>query len=803
MNGAATVLAAGVTPAPPTAGSASHVFGDVGVLDAQAVRLAELVDPRFLAECGWDATGQVLAPSADHPQLGWTPPVGPARAAASVAGCVVPGCARLPGSHGLCRAHRSRQVLRGISVDEFAADPARRALARFDLCLVAACPRDRSGGRVAYCEPHQGRWTRDREAGAGAGVDEARWRRTTSPVVVTGQVSLAGMPPLITAQVLYGLQQRTRSGAHTRVQMLRMVVEDLRRAQADSVHATAPPPRTGREKRTVLTALARHAALALSDPETEQAKDVWELAVFGLAGRLRFTTISQPWLRETAKRWATDELPRRRGDGAGSVLRSLLAGVVRLSQSLRGSRPDHGEHPALLGRRDIESFLHRMSYLVSTGEASPELRAKTCRDVKRILARIRALGLTRPGGPAAGLGCDFTLACGDIPVEPERGEPGRDLPAAIMAQLCEQLPVLERGPSGREIRGAVELLMDTGRRPAEILRLRFDCLTRDPDGAAVLVYDNHKRDRRERRLPISQATATVITTQQQRVRERFPDTPLAELVLLPSPHANPTGAKSLSGGLLDLRHRDWVDQLPVLRREDGTEFDRAKIVPYAYRHTYAQRHADAGIAVDVLSQLLDHRTLEVTRRYYRVGEQRRRAAVDTVTAHSFDRHGNRLWRDAHTLLDSEHARYAVGDVAVPYGRCTEPSNVKAGGGACPVRFRCAGCDHFRTDVSHLPELTGYLDDLLRTRERLAATLDGVDEWARADATPTTEEITRIRRLLDRVHGDIAGLDAAERAHIDDAVAVVRRHRADHRADHPVPLGLPTVPAPLTRPEATA
>jgi integrase len=803
VTGAATALTAvatAVSPAPLTGESAAHVFGDVGVLDAQAVRLAVLVDPRFLAECGWEPFGQILAPPADHPQLGWTPPVGPARTAA-VTGCVVSGCSRPPGSHGLCRAHRSRQMLRGISVDEFAADPARRALARFGPCLVTACPRDRSGGRVAYCEAHQIRWTRDRRADPG--LDEARWRRATSPVVVTGQLSLAGMPPLITAQVLYGLQQRTRSGAHTRVQMLRMVVEDLRHAQAGSVHATARRPGAEREMRTLLTALARHAALALSDPETEKAKDVWELAVFGLAGRLTFTTISQPWLREAAKRWVADELPRRRGDGAASVLRGLLASLVRLSQSLHGSRPDHGEHPALLGRGDIESFLHRMSYVVSTGKTSPELRAKTGRDVKRILGRIRALGLTRPGGPAAGLGCDFTLAYGDIPAEPERGEPCRDLPAAIMAQLCEQLPVLQRGPSGREIRVAVELLMDTGRRPAEILRLRFDCLTRDPDDAAVLIYDNHKRDRRERRLPISQATAAVITTQQRRVRERFPDTPLAELVLLPSPHANPTGAKSLSGGLLDLRHRDWVDQLPVLRHTDGTEFDRSKIVPYAYRHTYAQRHADAGIAVDVLSQLLDHRTLEVTRRYYRVGEQRRRAAVDTVTALSFDRHGNRLWRDVHTLLDSEHARYAVGDVAVPYGRCTEPSNVQAGGGACPVRFRCAGCDHFRTDISHLPELTAYLDDLLRTRERLAATLAGVDEWARADATPSTEEITRIRQLINRVRGDIAGLGEAERAQIDDAVAVVRRHRAAH----PVPLGLPTIravaPAPLTVPEATA
>ena len=155
-----------------------------------------------------------------------------------------------------------------------------------------------------------------------------------------------------------------------------------------------------------------------------------------------------------------------------------------------------------------------------------------------------------------------------------------------MAQLCAQLPLLEYGPSGREIRVAVELLTDTGRRPQEILRLPLDCLTRDPDGAAVLVYDNHKRDRRERRLPISQPTAEVITTQQARVRDRFPNTPPAELVLLPTPHANPTGRKPISSGLLDLRHRTWVDQLPMLRGEDGTEFDKTRIVPYAYRHTY-------------------------------------------------------------------------------------------------------------------------------------------------------------------------------------------------------------------------
>jgi hypothetical protein len=81
-------------------------------------------------------------------------------------------------------------------------------------------------------------------------------------------------------------------------------------------------------------------------------------------------------------------------------------------------------------------------------------------------------------------------------------------------------------------------------------------------------------------------------------------------------------------------------------------------------------------------------------------EKRRREAVDRLTAVQVDRYGNRVWHQAKALLDSEHARRAVGEVAVPFGGCAEPSNVKAGGHACPYRFRCAGCDHFRTDASY-------------------------------------------------------------------------------------------------------
>jgi hypothetical protein len=42
--------------------------------------------------------------------------------------------------------------------------------------------------------------------------------------------------------------------------------------------------------------------------------------------------------------------------------------------------------------------------------------------------------------------------------------------------------------------------------------------------------------------------------------------------------------------MLGDRHREWADGLGLFGR-DGTEFDTSRIVPYAYRHTYAQRHA--------------------------------------------------------------------------------------------------------------------------------------------------------------------------------------------------------------------
>ncbi|GHG00447.1 MULTISPECIES: hypothetical protein [Streptomyces] len=244
------------------------------------------------------------------------------------------------------------------------------------------------------------------------------------------------------------------------------------------------------------------------------------------------------------------------------------------------------------------------------------------------------------------------------------------------------------------------------------------------------------------------------------------------------------GTRSLSDQNVSEKHRRWARSLPDLRLADGTEFDRERVFPYAYRHTYAQRHADVGVPVDALRELMDHIQLDTTQSYYRVGDERRREAVERVAAMQFDHRGNRVWRAAQALLDSEHARRAVGSVSVPYGICTEPTNVAAGGQDCPLRFRCIGCGHFRTDVPSLPDLEAYLADLMRSRERIAAF--AAESWAKAEALPSDEEISKVRRLIKRVRADLGDLTPEEKAQVQEAVALVRRTR------RVVPLGMPKV-----------
>jgi len=185
---------------------------------------------------------------------------------------------------------------------------------------------------------------------AGQLPDEAAWQVTEPPVPRAGQVSLAGLKPAATVEVLFGLQQRTRQGIKTHCAILRAVANDARTQQVASLAELDILAVRGPGYASVVHTLITHARRGVSDPGTEIVKDIWDMMLFGHRGNLSFTAITQPWLRETAKIWALADLPRRRGRSGGDKTRHHLSSLALLSGSLL-QRADHGEDPAALGRR--------------------------------------------------------------------------------------------------------------------------------------------------------------------------------------------------------------------------------------------------------------------------------------------------------------------------------------------------------------------------------------------------------------------------------------------------------------------
>ncbi len=212
-----------------------------------------------------------------------------------------------------------------------------------------------------------------------------------------------------------------------------------------------------------------------------------------------------------------------------------------------------------------------------------------------------------------------------------RGRGGPFLLQVVLEQLLsdQALGRLD-ATAGPDVRAMVELQARVGRRPGELCGLVLDCLTTeevlDEGGqsraAPVLVHDMPKVGVRGLRLPIHAEGAAIVASHQERVRHRYPDTPGGELKLVPAPFRNSRGTRGLFPGTVAENLRDWVAQLPRLVGPDGRDYPRSDITMYAFRRSYAQRLADNGTPVEVLSALLGHTRLSTTQGSYRVTQRR-------------------------------------------------------------------------------------------------------------------------------------------------------------------------------------
>lgn len=694
--------------------------------------------------------------------------------------CSVPGCEGDLHCSGLCLRHeRAWGKDRTEPVAAFIARV--RPLARAAECRVAGCDRE-SIARRGLCRFHDQRLHR---RGLLTGDELAAWVASERPRLGVHQFSLAGLPELLRTELLYALQQRDQSPPPVDPTEVRILLARL----GDAVSLREADPQAVCESggmvynaatRGLFRGLRRHldrawAQYAGADPF---AGDVWQVALLDLRinasrrwpatqGVIDFGVVEVAWLREIVKDWARATRPyvqRLR-----ETLRACQAASHVLTAAGRTEQ-------AGLGAGDFTRILDAIS---TQRQTDGTLYSASHRNLM-IYQFCQVIEYGRASGLMATVPDPFRPATRHrVRDDPNEDELGKALPETVIRQLDAHLHLL--GPAGRA--GAIpaadlqlmhqtiyQILRDTGRRPGEVVSLRTGCIE-VISGQHNLIYDNHKAGRMRRRLPITSGTAGIILSwQQHRARLRVPPA-LAEW-LFPSPLLRARQSRGhVTPACVARMFKVWVAQIGTLDSElpgpDGipTPFEPSLITPYALRHSYAQRHADAGVPVDVLKELMDHTAVATTMGYYQISLKRKQQAIRSVGPLATDAAG----RPAPFASPTAYERASV---AVPFGNCTEPSNVTAGGGACPIRFQCAGCGFYRPDPSYLPALEQHIASLRTDRETAIAI--GAAGYVLASLTA---EIDAFAAVADTMRRKLSELDPAQRAEVEDASRILRRARA--------------------------
>lgn len=787
-------------------------------------RLRRALDLPRLVEAGYNPDAEVIRPPADHPVVGYQLCPVAGCMAALVAGKLCYGCrqrfqrfegsfeefvaiprvfalsrraeerlcivCRTPGHErpatgrsGLCLSCDSVRRVRGQTVEKYVAT----ATPRPSRGRCARCERWAAFRNPALCTPCRAHWVALGRPAIGefAAVPLRRSRAASRGV----EVELSALPERLRLEILYAVQQTWLDGDYTweGTRRLQAVVDALARVGAQSL--LERPSLGGHTVAALYRRLRAAVEALLADPEGELERDVWRLGVLRPdAGRqtVDYTAINQRWLRELVKGWNRQRLVSH----SIGLLRLDAQVGIELSKVL-SLRADGGEDPSSLGRQDVVDFLVHLRARHVRREITNAYQRNCVTRVRAMLRDARERGLHRRPGPLAGLAEEFALVDADVPRKLARdleGEPERALPQAVIDQLLAPGAIaLLHERAGEVVACAIELQMRTGRRPQEIAHAPFNCLEHEQrvreDGKVeylpVFVYRPEKRPKARKELPIFAEERRLIERLQRLARERFPDADPTRLPLLPRYKCNRDGRRPFEPAMLAAKMREWIGGLAELTGPDGEPFDRKKVFPYAFRHSYAQRLADEGASESELMDLMDHESFETTRGYFRIRAERRRRAAELGRKALFDNHGRRLMRGLEHLAEAERARMQLGSLAVPYGACVEPANVASMGGACKFMHKCLGCKHFRTDLSHLPALEAYERQLVAARERLSAEaeVDGLEHWARQAALPSQDEIERVRFLTGRIREAMGELEPDERAELQVLLATERTNRS--------------------------
>lgn len=627
-------------------------------------------------------------------------------------GCMVGACRRSARSNGFCNGHMRRWVSAGRPLDTAAfAKDAPVVGVREERCEVPACGFP-SVGRDGFCDTHTQRYFNARYRRVGLSAASylaliADARRISAP-----RFDMRGLPTVVGLELSLALQCRQHAGGAgiptlTFGQVVRWARElgvqsVLERSEAvwvASARQRFPP--SVRPNPLGWLRFVRQCALRLR--EHDQGLEIWSFDTWPVdrldidgryahqpGRRIYFSEIDPPWLRDLVKRWARWRITTATKSPASiSCTTSSIRRFCRWSESQGVTLTG----PAAITRPLLEAYLVAVLAL----DRSVGRKSSLVTDLKVFLDDVRLHDW------APGLTANATYFKGEVPRK--RQHLPRFIDEFVMGQI-DNAANLRRLPD-HTTRTVIVILIETGLRSVDALRLPFDPITVDEAGAPYLIYTNHKLSR-EAIIPISERLLLQIRTQQHDLDTRF-GTPRPPY-LLPGIRANADGSRPLTWATLQRRLERWLVDCDI---RDATD-QPVRVTAHQFRHTLGTRMINNNVSLPAIQRMLDHDSAEMTLRYARIKDQTLRR--------EWERYQDRITIQGQVIrLDPDgplsDAAWAKENLArakqtLPNGYCGLPLQQ-----TCPHPNACLTCDSFLTTTAFLP---AHREQLTRTNELIAS-----------------------------------------------------------------------------------
>ncbi|MFL0388165.1 site-specific integrase [Curtobacterium sp. MCLR17_007] len=394
-------------------------------------------------------------------------------------------------------------------------------------------------------------------------------------------------------------------------------------------------------------------------------------------------------------------------------------------------------------------------------------------------------------------------AVGKPPGGKEHDDSFRFIPQPIVDWLMDHLHLLQRHSAlvTAEAKVMIYLQERCGRRTSETVRLKEECISYDSAGQAYLEWDRVKPPfGRGTRLPIHKDVHDAIRQWQEIKIEHG----IESQWLFPTDRGRKDAPRSAA--FLNARIDELVavvlDEAPFMEEVEGADgnyirFDLTTIDAYAFRHAFAQRHADATdregrptCTPEELQEWMGHKSFKTTMNYFLITSRRKRHAMSSLPSRRLN------WSGEAVTVDRERDGFTK--LAVSLGSCTEPANVAAGGAACAMDHVCESCPFFLVDpferdgllakrlylqaqiervriiapdshmISHYERRTRDCDRILAG---IDSYIDNLPEMERSSIHLALEKMEDIRRRagaprridLRAIHGEFSHLSDIERA----------------------------------------